>query len=367
MMEKACIKTDLAGIELENPMMPGSGPLSGDDERMIELAELGLGGLVTKTIAPEAAKVARPCIVKKDNIIMNCEGWSEHTGEMWTDTFIPNLFAKTSKPIIASVGYSPEDYAQIIPKIDKYVKGYECVARFHNNSGDYSEVGECVKAFRSLTDKPFWVKMSGNKPDPVAFGRTCLENGANGVIAITSLGPCLAVDIKNRRPMIGLGSGFSWASGPAIKPLALSTVFALKQALPEISIIGSGGIATAEDVIEFLLAGADAVEMLSTAMMKGKSAYAKIIADLPAKLAEYGFKDIQDVKNNRIKAFEPSFSASYPVISDVCSGCGLCAKNCPYSAMSIVDGKAKADETKCFGCGLCQSACAMKAISGVIK
>lgn len=366
-MADVSIKTNLMGIVMDNPMMPGSGPLSGDDERLKELADLGIGGLVTKTIAPAAAKVARPCIVKKDNIIMNCEGWSEHAGEKWTEEFIPNTYGKVSQPIIASVGYSPEEYAEIIPKIDKYVKGYECVARFHNNSGDYTEVGECVKAFRSLTDKPFWVKMSGNKPDPVAFSRTCLENGASGVVAITSLGPCLAVDIRNRRPLIGLGSGFSWASGPAIKPLALSTVFTLKQALPEISIIGSGGIATAEDVIEFLLAGADAVEMLSTAMMRGKSAYSKIIADLPAKLAEYGFKDIEDVKKKRISAREPRFTPEYPVISAACTGCGLCSRNCPYSAMFIENGKAKVDVSKCFGCGLCQSACPAKAISGVLK
>ena len=209
--------------------------------------------------------------------------------------------------------------------------------------------------------------MSGNKPDPVAFGRTCLDNGANGVVAITSLGPCLAVDIRNRRPMIGLGSGFSWASGPAIKPLALSTVFTLKQALPEISIIGSGGIATAEDVIEFLLAGADAVEMLSTAMLRGKEVYAKIIQELPGKLVENGFKDIDDVKQNRMKAYDPRYTAEYPVISDACTGCGICTKNCPYSAMSVTDGKACVDQSKCFGCGLCQSACPAKAISEVLK
>lgn len=361
------LAVNLAGIHLSNPLMPGSGPLTGDGERIVALAGLGLGAVVTKTIAPEAAQVVRPCIARKGNVIMNCEAWSEFPAERWIQTYLPYTAEHTDRPVIASVGYCPEDYARIIPRIDHMVAGYECVARFHNNSGDYSEVGACVRAFRGLTDKPIWVKMSGNKPDPVGFGRVCLDNGATGVVAITSLGPCLAVDIQNRRPLIGLSSGYSWASGPAIKPLALSTVFMLKQALPQISIIGSGGIANAEDVLEFLLAGADAVEMLSAAMLYGKQTYQKIIAELPAALEKYGFASIDDVKAQRLQVGQVSCSPSYPEVDEQrCNGCGLCAKNCPYSAIVMQGAVPQVDRETCFGCGLCQSACPARAISHVL-
>lgn len=366
-MSDARLQTNLAGITLKNPLMPGSGPLTGDDERMLELAGLGLGGLVTKTIAKVGAEVVRPCIVSKNNIIMNCEAWSEHASERWIEEFLPSVAAKSDVPVIASVGYGPEDYEWVVPKIDHLVAGYECVARFHNNSGDYTEVRECVRAFRQLTKRPIWVKMSANKPDLVAFGKTCVQAGANGVVAITSLGPCLAVDIGRRRPMIGLSTGFSWASGPAIKPVALSAVYLLKKEVPGISIIGSGGIATAEDVVEFLLAGADAVEMLSAAMMKGKRAYQKILADLPGVLAKYGFADIEDVKRTGLREVEATCTPTFPKVDEqACRGCRLCADNCPYRAMGMRGGKAVVDTGKCFGCGLCQSLCPVDAIENVL-
>lgn len=362
------IATNLKGIPLKNPLLPGSGPLTGDAARMLELARLGLGAVVTKTVAREAAQVVRPCIANKDNIIMNCEAWSEYPAERWIDEFLPNLAAAAGTPFLASVGYGPEDYEFIVPRIDPFVAGYECVARFHNNSGDYTEVGACVKAFRALTKKPVWVKMSGNKPDPVAFGRTCLDAGASGVVAITSLGPCLAVDLRTRKPLIGLPSGFSWASGPAIKPLALSTVYTLKQALPELSIIGCGGVASAEDVLEFLLAGADAVEMLSAALLRGKDAYQKILRDLPGALERYGFESVDAVKRAGLGSVGCETTPRFPIVDEAaCTGCGRCAKCCPYGAMDLRGNVAAVREAACFGCGLCQTTCPTHAITNVLQ
>ncbi len=365
-MSEARLHTTLQGIPLQNPLMPGSGPLTGNGERMLELAQLGLGALVTKTIAKTGADVVRPCIVSKNGVIMNCEAWSEHDSRRWIDEFLPETVKNTNTPIIASLGYGPEDFEYVVPQIDHMVAGYECVARFHNNSGNYDEVAACVKAFRALTQKPIWVKTSANKPDLAAFGQACMKAGANGLVAVTSLGPCLAVDLKNRRPMLGLSSGFSWASGPAIKPVALSAVYQLKKEVPGISIIGSGGIASAEDVLEFLLAGADAVEMLSAAMLRGKKAYRKILDDLPRALDKYGFKDVDEVRGCGLGTAPFADEATPPRVDGAaCRGCGLCAENCPYSAMHMQDGIAVPDTTKCFGCGLCQSLCPAGAIEGV--
>ena len=360
------LKTTLCGIELDNPLMPGSGPVSGDAERLLELSRMGLGGLVTKTISTQAAAVTRPCIANKGGVIMNCEAWSEYDAERWITEFLPAIKG-VGKPVLASVGYCPEDYRNILPRIDSMVSGYECVARFHNNSTDYSEVAACVKTFRALTEKPFWVKMSANRADLAGFAKACVDSGANGVVAITSLGPCLAVDLRRRSPLIGLSSGFSWASGPAIKPLALSTVYQLKKAVPGISIIGSGGVASAEDVLEFLLCGADAVEMLSAAMLKGKELYAKILNDLPDVLEKYGFSSIDEVKRAGLRVGEAGCIPRLPQIDySVCTGCGLCARNCPYDAMEIRQRQPFPNPGKCFGCGLCESACPAGCISNVL-
>lgn len=361
------LKTTLCGIELDNPLMPGSGPISGDSDRLLVLDGMGIGGLVTKTIAVAAAEVVRPCIVKKDGVIFNCEAWSEYDADRWIEDFLPRTAKAVTRPILASVGYGPEDYEYIIPKIDHMVSGYECVARFHSNRTDYDELSESIQTFARLTTKPFWVKMSANRADIVGFARTCFENGAAGVVAITSLGPCLAVDVRRREPLIGLESGFSWASGPVIKPVALSTVFQIKQAIPEISIIGSGGVASAEDVLEFLLCGADAVEMLSAAMMRGRSLYKKIVGDLPKTLKKFGFSSIDEVRRTGLTNPPTVFEPSHPVVGDDCTGCTLCAINCPYDAMKMVDHKAVPDLDKCFGCGLCESICPVKCISNVLR
>ncbi len=360
------ITTNVSGLVLSNPLMPGSGPLTGDDERMIYLAKLGLGALVTKSIAPEGAEVGRACIVGTKNMIANSEAWSEYDAKDWLETYLPNTVKAVDTPIFASIGYTEEDMELLIPQLEAYAAAYEVIPRYVGK--DLVTVGEIVKKARSLTKKPVYVKMNAGLPDPVGFAQVCKDNGADGVVAITSLGPNMVVDLENRRPLIGTPDGYVWTSGPVIKPLALATVAMIKKALPDFSIIGCGGIATAEDVLEFLLVGADAVQMLSEAMLKGKDVYTKIINDLPAALEKYGFSSIEDVKATKLGQTRVNMEPTFPQIDDdKCTSCNLCVKNCPYFAMTMVDKKVVVDESKCFGCGLCESRCPVDAIKGVLK
>ena len=98
------LSTKAAGLTFNTPLLPGSGPLTGTDERMIYLAKQGLGAIVTKTIAPMGAEVGRPCIAGKGNMIFNSESWSEYDSQVWARTFIPNTRKAVDTPIIASVG-----------------------------------------------------------------------------------------------------------------------------------------------------------------------------------------------------------------------------------------------------------------------
>lgn len=359
------LSTNAAGIRLANPILPGSGPLTGNAKRILSLAAQGIGGIVTKTIAPEAAQVGRPCIAGKGNMLFNSEAWSEYAAKIWTESYLPEVKRSTATPVIASVGYDDADLKRMIPELEPLSAGYEYIPRYVGK--DFVEVGKITQTLRSLTAKPIWVKMNANIPDPVGFAKVCRENGASGVTAITSLGPNLVVDIPNRRPLIGIPTGFVWTSGPAIKPLALAYVNMIKTAFPDLSVLASGGCSTADDVIEFLLAGADAVQILTEAMLRGRGRYAKILAELPVALAKYGFSSVQEVKDAGLGPVVVSDQASYPDFAmDVCNGCGLCADNCPYFALDMRDGKPALDREECFGCGLCQSRCPKKAISNVI-
>ena len=205
------------------------------------------------------------------------------------------------------------------------------------------------------------MKISPHLPDPVAFGEAILRGGANGVVAINSLGPTMKIDLDSKAIIYANESGFVWTSGPVIKNLALATVYSLKQAFPKMTIIGVGGISSADDVLEFLLAGASGVQMLSAALLKGKQLYKKIISDLPQVLEKYGFDSIEDVINTTLEK-QVGYKHVLPtLIENKCIQCMLCEKICPYHAITF-DKKIMFDQNKCFSCGLCISKCPTNAI-----
>lgn len=358
------LNTSLSGIKLENPLMPASGPLVGDSEKMKIISDYGVGGIVTKTISSKGAEVVRPCIYGGQNFIMNAELWSEYDPQVWIDKFLPEIKGAINKPVFVSVGYSKEDMENLIPKLDKYADAFEIST--HYVGKDLTTIKETLITIRKHTKKPVYMKISPHIPDAVGFARMVIENGGNGVVAINSLGPTMKIDIASRKVLIGNKEGEVWTSGPAIKPIALALINKIKKAVPQCEIIGVGGIACAEDVIEFLLAGASAVQMLSAAMLKGKDLYKKIVEELPSTLEKYGFSSIEEVINTNLETGQIKYNPIYPSINyDKCINCKLCENACPYFAISSESEKVVIDNSKCFGCGLCESRCPKKAIEGV--
>ncbi len=353
------LKTTFDGLILENPLMPASGPLVGDTEKLCFMRNAGCGAVVTKTISTKMPRIPKPCIYGDKHYVMNSELWSEYSKEKWAEEFLPNYQLLKDRPLIVSVGYSKDDMEVLIPLFDPFADAFEIST--HYVGTDLSVIAETVKTIRKHTTKPFYMKISPHIPNPAEFARIIKENGANGIVAINSLGPTMKIDIETRSILYGNESGFVWTSGPVIKNLALATVYAIKKAEPSLTIIGVGGIQSADDVIEFLLAGASAVQMLSAALLKGKQLYEKIIKDLPSRLEAYGFSSVEEViettlKNNvRYKASVPS------LIEDKCIKCNLCVNVCPYFAITMED-KITIDPNKCFECGLCVAKCPTNAL-----
>ena len=353
------LKTRFDGLELKNPLMPASGPLVGDAEKLIFMQTAGCGAVVTKTISKALPNIPKPCIYGDKQFVMNSELWSEFSYQQWVDEFLPEYQKVKDRPLIISVGYTKEDMAFLIPKLERFADAFEVST--HYVGTDLSVIEATVETIRKHTHKPLYMKISPHIPDPAAFAKTIKKAGANGIVAINSLGPTMKIDIENRRILYGNEEGFVWTSGPVIKPLALATVYKIKQAEPDLTVIGVGGVATAEDVIEFLLAGASGVQMLSSALLKGKQLYEKIIEDLPKALKKYGFESIEEVIHtsleNRVK-----YKANVPrLIKDKCIECMLCVKVCPYFAIEFKD-QITFDPKKCFECGLCVVKCPTQAI-----
>jgi dihydroorotate dehydrogenase subfamily 1 len=357
------LKTKIVGIELQNPVMPASGPVVGDYDKIMAIASMGVGALVTKTISTRAANVPRPCIYGERDLLMNAELWSELPPETWLDRILPRLKRDLSVPLVISAGYTAADMKLLIPRLDPFADAFEIST--HYVGKDLAAIAATVRAIRASTERPFLMKISPHIPDPAGFARMVRENGGDGIVAINSLGPTIKIDLRQRKVKLGNAMGQVWSSGPVIKPLALAVVNQIKEAVPDLTVIGVGGVKTATDVLEFLLAGADAVQMLSAALLYGKDSYRKLVDDLPGALAKYGFTSVAEVVATPLKKEKPVYRPNYPVVDYArCNGCRICERGCPYFAIAYLE-RIVVDRNKCFGCGLCESRCPAGAIGGV--
>jgi dihydroorotate dehydrogenase subfamily 1 len=367
------LTTTVGGIKLANPVMPASGPLTGDGAKLLAIAAFGVGAVVTKTISVRAAEVPLPCIYGGRNYVLNAELWSEYAPERWIGDFLPAARKKLGLPLFVSAGYSPDDLESLVPRLEPFADAFEIST--HYVGKDPEAIARTVATLKRLTRKPVFIKMSPQIPSPSEFALAVKAGGADGIVVANSFGPALKIDLDRRRALLGDSEGRTWLSGPAVKPLALALVAAVKKAVPDLAVIGTGGAGSADDVIEFLLAGASAVQLLSAALINGKDLFARIVGELPAALEKRGFSSVAEAAATRPATGIRALSDGSPdgrtrrvvsVAIESCTGCGLCERVCPWFAIAVSEGKARVDDSACFGCGLCESRCTARALAGTL-
>lgn len=213
---------------------------------------------------------------------------------------LPKLAKCFSKPVVANVsGFSVEEYQYTCEKLDKeeQVGLIEVNVSCPNVHGGGMSFGtspesaaKVTRAVKEVTKKPVYIKLSPNVTDIVSIAKACEDAGADGISLInTLLG--MRIDLKTKKTVIANKMG--GFSGPAIKPVALRMVYQVYEAV-KIPIIGMGGVSSAEDVLEFMLAGATAVEV-GAANLIDPFACKKIVEDLPCVMEKYGINKLSDI------------------------------------------------------------------------
>ena len=292
---------NLCGITLDNPVIPASGTF-GYGHEFAEYYDINcLGTFSTKgaTVEPRFGNPT-PRIAECTGGMLNSVGLQNPGIDAVIAEELPKLKEVFHKPVMANVcGFSLEDYVIGAEKLDKepQVGWLEINISCPNVHGGGMSFGTCAEsaaevtsAVKAVTTKPVFMKLTPNVTDIASIAKACEEAGADGISMInTMMG--MAIDLRTKRPVLAnITGGFS---GPAIKPVALRMVYQVYKAV-NIPIIGIGGIQTAEDVLEMMLAGATAVEV-GAANVADPFACKKIIEALPAAMKQYGINNLSDI------------------------------------------------------------------------
>ena len=294
-------KVTLAGIELDNPIIPASGTF-GYGYEYAELYDINCLGTFSFKGTTRDARFGNPTprIAECTAGMINAVGLQNPGVDKVISEELPKLKKCFSKPVMANVsGFSIEDYAYTCEKLDKeeqvgWLEVNISCPNVHNGGMSFGvdpkAAAEVTKAVKAVTTKPVFMKLSPNVTDIVSIAKACEDAGADGISLInTLLG--MRINLKTRKPIIANKMG--GFSGSAIFPVAVRMVYQVANAV-SVPVIGMGGVSSAEDVIEMMLAGATAVE-IGAANLVDPFVCRDIVGDLPAVMAKYGIQDLNEI------------------------------------------------------------------------
>ena len=295
------LSVDLCGLTLDNPIIPASGTF-GFGYEFAELYDINVLGTFSFKGTTKDPRFGNPTprIAECTAGMINAVGLQNPGVEKVISEELPKLKKCFNKKVMANVsGFAVEDYAYTCEKLDKeeQVGWLEVNVSCPNVHGGGMSFGtnpeaaaEVTAAVKKVTTKPVIIKLSPNVTDIVAIAKACEEAGADGISLInTLLG--MRIDLKTKKPVIANKMG--GFSGSAIFPVAVRMVYQVANAV-NIPIVGMGGVSSAEDVIELMLAGASAVEV-GAANLVNPYACRDIIEDLPRVMDKYGINNLSDI------------------------------------------------------------------------
>ena len=295
------LKVDLLGTALDNPVIPASGTF-GYGYEFAELYDINILGTFSfkgTTLKPRLGNPL-PRIAEAPSGMLNAVGLQNPGVDKVITEELPKLAKVFHKPVMANVsGFSIHEYAQTCRRLDASPQvgwlevNISCPNVHHGGMAfgtDPTQAAAVTRAVKAVTKKPVIMKLSPNVTDIVSIAKACEDAGADGVSLINTL-MGMRIDPRTRRPVIANVTG--GLSGPAVFPVAIRMVYQVARAV-DIPVIGMGGISSARDVIEMMLAGASAVEV-GAANLVDPFACKRIIEELPSAMKRYGIERLSDI------------------------------------------------------------------------
>jgi dihydroorotate dehydrogenase subfamily 1 len=382
------LATRFCGLKFKNPVVVPAGVHGRDGPTIREVSRSGVAALSTKTIVSQPAPDVLPCFIKVGAGMLNSVFGSDRPAEYWFTEGIQEAKRGEALVIANLAGFTPEEAAALAARAEAAGADLIEVPTHCPHMGeilnamfpglnypepkltDVAPMQAAVRLIKRSVKLPVVVKLSGTFSHIVKeWAMGVKEAGADGIACSDSLGPALSIDVRTGQPRLGGPRGVGGLTGPAVMPITLRMVLDIAQTV-DLPIIGVGGIASARDALEYLMAGATLVGVCTAGHMNGPARYAKIIAELPKLLAELGYDSLEEARGLALKRIRErrekklaAVTAPVPPVVDpeVCNGCGRCEEVCAYGAARL-NGKAKIEPAACIGCGLCVSVCPVDAI-----
>ena len=295
------LSVNLSGLNLDNPIIPASGTF-GYGYEFAEIYDINILGSFSFKGTTKEPRFGNdtPRIAECASGMLNSVGLQNPGIEKVISEELPKMRKCFHKPVVANIsGFSKDEYVYSCEKIDKeadvgIIEVNISCPNVHNGGMSFGVMPESAyeitKAVKEVTTKPVYMKLSPNVTDICAIAKACEEGGADGISLINTL-MGMRIDLKTRKPILKNKTG--GYSGPSVFPVALGMVYRVYETI-KIPIIGMGGVQSAEDVIEMMLAGATAVEV-GAANLVNPYACKEIIENLPKVMEKYRINSLKDI------------------------------------------------------------------------
>lgn len=391
------LKTNILGIEFENPFLLASAPPTALIESIDKAFELGWGGAVLKTITPDDLEMneasPRYSVLRDQKRIIgfqNIELLSHHSVKYWCDGIHYLKQKHPHKVIIASIMAPVEKTAwqtlvQTLNKTeaDAFELNFSCPHGMPEKGigmaigTDEKISAQITKWVKEIAQKPVFVKLSPNVSNIVRIAQAVENAGADGLAAINTVQGFMGIDLHTLKPLLNVNgkTTFGGCSGPMIRPIGLRCVAQIRQS-SNLPILGQGGISSWEDAAQYIAVGSDAVQVCTEVMLNGYKVIGPMLKGLQTYLDEKGFQNISDLKNKALELITahktlPKKPLTYPQINhETCVRCGKCVEICQESehqALQLQNGRIELNQQNCVGCGLCRFVCPVSAISARVQ